>query len=261
MGRKWIPIKNDVMFKSLFAKNPDILASFLSSIMKTEINENEITVKNPELTPFSIDGKLSRLDILLQKGNERINIEMQVAGRRDYRDRALFYWAKMCADSLDEGEAYRSLDCCIGINVLGFNLLPGEKYHSIYLPMEKDRHDILTDKMIIHFLELRKLGDNIDGCNMEELWLKLIKAENKEDYEMLRYQNVPIINKSIEKVNILNGDDKIKEIARIREDAERDYNSLMDNAREEGREEGRAEIIAKMMSKGITEEQIKELLE
>jgi len=72
-------------------------------------------------------------------------------------------------------------------------------------------------------------------------------------------------NKAVMVVHKMSADEKLREIAGLREKALRDEASAMYGAekkgRAEGRAEGREEIIAKMRSKGMTEEQIKELLE
>lgn len=55
----------------------------------------EITITNPEMPPETISGKFSRLDLSLRVDDRLVNVEIQVKEHADYRDRTLFYWAKL----------------------------------------------------------------------------------------------------------------------------------------------------------------------
>ena len=58
------------------------------------------------------------------------------------------------------------------------------EYHSHFAVMEMNRHELLTDKCGIHFFELKKIGKKADKENRKELWLQLINAETKEEFDM-----------------------------------------------------------------------------
>ena len=80
--REIIPASNDVVFKALFVRNPDVLRAFLRDILDLPLTErDEITILNPELVPDAAEGKLSRLDIHVKMEDRRFNIEMQVRKR------------------------------------------------------------------------------------------------------------------------------------------------------------------------------------
>ena len=82
-----IPATNDVIFKALFVRNPDLLKSFLSAVLKLNTQEiKNIKIINPELPPNYADFKSVRLDILLETKTETINIEMQSTNKEDYKD-------------------------------------------------------------------------------------------------------------------------------------------------------------------------------
>ena len=110
------------MFKALFVKCPEALAGFLASALKIERSTiKNVRIKNPELTPSCYEGKLTRLDILLELYDDVINIEMQVSKTADYKDRSLFYWARVYNDALKEGQSYNESKKCICINILIVN--------------------------------------------------------------------------------------------------------------------------------------------
>lgn len=47
------------------------------------------------MPPETISGKFSRLDLSLRVDDRLVNVEIQVKEHADYRDRTLFYWAKL----------------------------------------------------------------------------------------------------------------------------------------------------------------------
>lgn len=278
--------KNDVVFKMLFVRNVDALQSFLSAALDIPLEDiKDIVIKNPELPPEVYDGKLSRLDILLKTGERNINVELQVERDDAYRERVLFYWSKMFTSPLEKGEAYDQLDQSISINVLGFNMFDCTEYHSEFYVLEKNRHELLSDKLAIHFFELNKVKCSADTEDMQKLWLQLINADTKEDFDMLRESNVPIIQKSVNAICELSKDEKLRAYMWEREKAERDHASAMRQAEKrgiakgeaigeargiiKGRAEGFAEgeakkssrIAARLRAMGLSEEDIKKACE
>ncbi len=60
--------------------------------------------------------------------------------------------------------------------------------------------------------------------------------------------------------HIMSEEEKLQELARLREKALHDEASALSTARKEGREEGRDEMIEKMRKSGMTDEQIEKIL-
>lgn len=61
-----IKAKLDVVFKTLFTKNTDLLKCFVADIL--DIPENSITdldIRAPRVLPNEVDGKQSQLDLVL----------------------------------------------------------------------------------------------------------------------------------------------------------------------------------------------------
>lgn len=269
MGDTVLSAKNDVVFKALFVKNRKILKEFLSDILEIPLDSiSDIIITNSEITPDVIDGKLSRLDINLVTSGRNINIEMQVENDDDYRERILYYWAKMYSGSLTKGSEYKDLNQTISISVFAFKMFDCEEYHSEFQVIERDRHELFSDKLSLHFFELPKISGIPDTSDRKKLWMQLIKADSEEDFDMLRETNVPIIQESVGKIYELSSDEQIKEYVRQREKARLDWNSGMRNAErrgekigiEKGLEKGRAEgieqMVAGMRAAGFTEAQI-----
>ncbi|MDE5736927.1 MAG: Rpn family recombination-promoting nuclease/putative transposase [Oscillospiraceae bacterium] len=272
--REIIPVTNDVMFKALFVRNPDLLKSFLVAALNLDSSSiTNLKIRNTELTPDYYEGKLTRLDILLETDGKIINIEMQVARKEDYKERALFYWARMYNNELKEGETYDEISRCICINVLNFTMFECSDYHSSFSVREDTRHELLTDRMQIHFLELPKVEKISEKSEAEkedtlQLWMQLFKAKSKEELEVLKTTTIKEIQTSVNVIYDLSEDEQIRERVRQREKAEQDYYSDIAHAKAKGKAEGlvegaaneRTNLIAKWKAKGKTEKEIQELL-
>lgn len=279
MGRNIVKAKLDIIFKRLFAdeRNSDILHAFISDILDIPYDSiNKIAIQNPELIPYGADEKFSRLDLKLEVNDKLINVEMQINDDGYFRDRALYYWSRLFTSELKEGENYSLLKQSISINIINFNMFECTDFHSAFVIMEENRHELLSDKCAIHLFELKKINKKPNPSNKKELWMQLINAESEEELEMLSDTKVPAIEKAVNVIIDMSNDSKIREEARIREKALHDKATALKTAtdrgiaegmkigmkkgRAEGRAEGIAEIIAKLRAKGFTEDEIQEFL-
>lgn len=273
MGRNVISAKLDVIFKKIFTENKDLLHEFVADVLEIPSKSiQEIIITNPELAPENLDGKFSRLDLNLKVDNVLINVEIQVKSESDYRDRALFYWAKLYTSELKSGDSYEQLKKAITINIINFNMFEGDDYHTEIVTAIKGTDKIYSDKFNMHFFELKKVNKKVDPNNRRELWMQFLNADSEEDFEMLKQTNVPIINKAVNVIYDLSEDTRMREMARIREKALHDEASALSNAKNEGLKEGRAEgitigeankeasLVANMRAIGMSEEQINAVL-
>lgn len=265
MARDVVSAKLDIIFKKFFIDNEDMLQSFIASMLDIPIESiSEINITNPEIPPESISGKFSRLDLNMKVDNRLVNVEIQVKNDNDYRDRVLFYWAKLYTSELKSGENYGVLKQTISINIINFNMFDGDNYHNEVNAVVKQTGEVFSDKLSIHFFELRKVNKKPNPQNSCELWLQFINADSEEDFEMISQTNIPIMQKAVRVIYDMSEDTKIREAARMREKALHDEASALHNAKQEGRSEGRAEerdnIIKKMLAAGMTDEQIQAIL-
>ncbi|MCM1270501.1 MAG: Rpn family recombination-promoting nuclease/putative transposase [Ruminococcus flavefaciens] len=271
MARDVVSAKLDIIFKKIFTENEDMLQSFLADILDIPYDDiQDIIVAKQELTPETVDGKFSRLDLNLKVADKLINVEIQLKGDNDYRDRTLFYWAKLYTSELKSGETYGQLKKTICINIINFNMFDRSDYHTEIVSSIKDTGEIFSDKFSIHFFELKKVGKEVNPNNRRELWMQFLNASSEEEFEVLKQTNVPIMNKAVNIIYDLSEDTKIREMARLREKALHDEASALANAKNEGKAEGRAEgisigeenavnkMIEKMRKRGMSEDEIKE---
>ena len=243
--------KLDIIFKKMFTENTDLLHDFLASTLEIPFASiKNITIQNPELLPSTMDGKLSRMDIKLQVDNRVINIEMQISEESDYRDRALFLWSKLFAGELKRGDEYEELKQSICINITNFNMFDCTEYHSHFTMLEKNRHELLTDKCAIHFFELKKINKKANKENRKELWLQLINAETKEELDMCAQTGIEPIKKAVYILHQMSEDEKLQELAWQREIALHDDASRTKGAERRGLAKGIEQGIEQGLAKG-----------
>jgi predicted transposase/invertase (TIGR01784 family) len=253
-----IKAKLDIIFKKLFTENIDLLHDFLASVLQVPYDSiKNIEIQNPEILPNVIGGKLSRMDIKLKVDDRLVNVEMQCSSEKDFKDRALFLWAQLFAGELKSGDQYGLLRQSICINVLDFIMFDSPGFYSDFTVMERVRHEALSDKCAILFLELPKIGKEIHIENRLELWLKVINSETAEEWEMLQNTGVKPIQQAVYTLRQMSKDERIRELAHQREIAAHDEASRIAGAWDKGIAEGMARGmtmgIARGKSEGIAE--------
>jgi predicted transposase/invertase (TIGR01784 family) len=177
---------SDLLFKIFFVHNLGFLRDFLAAVLEIPLAEiGEIVIKNPDLTPEIVGGKFCRLDLSVEIAGAVVDVEIQVKNEGNFPERSLHYWAKLFVNALGEGEDYRAAPRAIIISILDFNLFAAPEFHSEFAVLEKTRHDCLSDKLALHFFELRKLPKTINRDDPVELWLRLFRAKTVEELDNL----------------------------------------------------------------------------
>ncbi len=205
--------------------------------------------------------KYSRLDIAMELRDRKINVEMQVRKLSDFRERVLFYWSKLYAKDLQEGQSYKDLKQTISINILDYKMFDCETCHSIFMLKETSRGELLTDKCRFDFLELPKVDSDSKQIKRLRRWLKFLNLKSEEDADMITRADDRIMNKAVFLLKKMSADDKLREIARIRERALHDEASYIADATEKGIaigvEKGVSGILKTLKALGADEELLK----
>ena len=253
--------KIDYVFKTLFtsADSEDILTDFLASVLDIDNEDiSSIKVLNTDFVPEAAAQKYSRLDIAMEVENRLVNIEMQLKKLPDFRERALFYWAKLYTRDLREGDSYKNLKQTISINILDYKMFDCEECHSVFRLREETRNELLTDKCRFDFLELPKA--NTDSRQIKRLrrWLNFFNLKSEEDADMVAQTDDKVMNKAVFILKKMSADEKTREVARIRERALHDEASYLEDARTEGMAQGIEKMIEALRSSGIDEKVLEE---
>jgi predicted transposase/invertase (TIGR01784 family) len=220
----------------LFIKHPDLLKRLVAAILGIAVDGiSEFIITNPEIPPENLGDKFCRLDINMVVDGRKINIEVQVEDEGDYHERSLYHWAREYSSALQAGNPYSSLPCVITISIVDFAMFNCAEYHSEFRPLEVNRQELLTDKMAMHYFEVRKLPQNIDIKNELELLLSLFRARTEEDIEQLEGLEVPIVTQAIGAYREITVSREFREIERLRDDARHNEAAALSNARAEER--------------------------
>jgi len=226
--------KNDMLFKTLFCRNPDLLKQLVSELLGIRLESIEqFIITNPEIPPNNLQDKFCKLDINMTVNGQCVNLEIQVRDENNYPDRMLYYWAREYSTALPAGEKYKILPRTIIISIIDFNLFSCDEYHSVFKPLEINRYELFSDKMNIHIFELEKIPANINEKDMLLLWLSLFKAETVEELKKIEAMEVPVMNQAINAYYNITAESEFRESERLYEKARHDEASALNHAREE----------------------------
>ena len=121
------------------------------------------------------------------------------------------------------------------INILGFNQFPDPNiFHSEFQCLEVTSHEPLTDKMVLHYYELKKLPPLNSKDSGRDLWLKLFRAETEEELERIEKMGVPVMSEALQAYRHVAASDEFKEIERMRSKARHDEAQALRNAEQRG---------------------------
>lgn len=230
--------------------------SFLNSVLKDWIED--VTLLNTELKKEYVEDKHGILDVraITDKGIN-IDIEIQLLKTKYMPERTLYYWAKMYIEQLKSGEKFSKLKKTITINILDFESLPLEKFHSSFHIIEDETGIKLTDVMEVHFLEMPKLYENqkLDENDILTQWMMFLESRSKEVLEMLSEKNNEI-KKAYGILQVMSKDKEARALYLAREMAIHDEATRIEEAEERGKKEGSISIAKNLINLGIKEEDI-----
>lgn len=268
-----ITLKFDEAFKELFA-NERVRRQFIADVLDIPVESiKSAKLVNPFLRKNFRKQKQSILDVILELNNEiKVNAELQIRFQKHWKNRQLFYLAKMYTEDLQKGEDYGRLKRCISIGILDFNLTEDAEYHSVYrLRDQKGRE--LTDLFEIHTIELRK---QLDGHDRMDDWIRLFNAESREELDMIVARNGSM-REAVETLKEMSlgkslrflYEEHLKSVRDRRAEDAYVYDTGVaqgkrlgrTEGKEEGRAEGRAEaLLLVLAAKGEVPEKLKSLI-
>ncbi|MGL5713775.1 MAG: Rpn family recombination-promoting nuclease/putative transposase [Paraclostridium sp.] len=250
----------------------DNLKSFLNAVLKTEDDEKleEVEIINEkELTTDNIQDKKGIIDVLAKtKDGTHINIEVQLTNQDNMDKRTLFYWSRIFNRGIVKGEDYSNLNKVITINILDFNYIELEKYHTTFTLRENENTEYkLTDVLELHFIEMPKFK-KVENKNLEQdklqRWLMFLRNDiSQSELEVLISMDKDI-RVAEEKLEYLSSDPVTQELYFERERALHEKANLINTGIRKGIEQGiqqgiqqnKVDTIIRFNSMGITVEQI-----
>ena len=181
--------KRNIIFKLLFGevKNLRLLKAFLLCVLDLPAEKYaDIQFINPELLPIDPGGKVGIVDILITTTDgEMIHVEMQVKNTGNMRERGPVYHSRIFGNQLKRGQDYEEVKQVISILITDYNLIPeSPDFIHEFTYGDQKRNVELTDKSKIVSLELPKT-DKLSHNDKLTMWLKFMRAEKEEDFEMI----------------------------------------------------------------------------
>lgn len=257
---------NDFIFKKLFGEpeSKENLRAFLNALLYNNIgNIRDIEIiKDKELTTDEIINKTGIIDVLAKIEDEtHINIEVQLTDQKNMDKRTLFYWSRIYNRGIIKGEDYSNLNKVITINILDFNFIDLDKFHTEFTLRESEYNDYkLTDVLEIHFIEMpkfKKLSNKDLENNRLQRWLMFLRNDisDSELEDLIDMDND--IKKAEERLEYLSSDPQTMEIYWERERSLYEKANLIST----GKSEEKADTILRSYKLGFTIEQIAQIVE
>jgi predicted transposase/invertase (TIGR01784 family) len=233
--------RNDVVFKTLFVEHTDLLVDFLSYALDMPIEEiADITITNPELIPDAYGEKFAKLDLVLTQPNgTKINVELQNRDEGDYKERSVFNCSKVFTKGVNSGDEYKVIPRTVCINIVQFPLFKDSGCVCTVYPTIQETGEIVTDKWEIIYFQTTKIPPDKSGGIWD--WIKLFTITTEGELEIMENVKTAGVKRAAGFIKQMNADDRIQEIARMREKARMAEASAYRKAQKEGLERGRQE--------------------
>jgi predicted transposase/invertase (TIGR01784 family) len=218
---------NDYLFQKLLGEKGDEeqLLSFLNAVLKRtgkNILQSVEILENKTFTPEIIGNKTNILDVRAVTGNgDKINIEVQLKDLHNQDKRSLMYWSHEYVKDMESGDDYKSLPNVITINIVNFDYIPLESYHTSFHIWE-DEHPgyILTDALEIHFINMvkfREVKEKDIKNDYLERWLTFLDETTPlEVIEEIKQMDAAI-RKTSEKLEFVSKDKEALRMYHMRE--------------------------------------------
>jgi predicted transposase/invertase (TIGR01784 family) len=195
-----LDVMSDIVFKILFTADDEDSRESLRLLLSdcTHRSVRNVQIRNNEILPEYLTGKMARLDILVTfNDGEQADMEMQIQKSDDaLKARALLLGAKLLAGQMKRGVKYRETKRVYQIFFLDCVLFPGsDKVPRRYFAMEETEHDRLSNKLEIIIYEMPKLEKmvkayfegtaDLKNLPRELKWCMFFRYKKKEKMEPL----------------------------------------------------------------------------
>jgi predicted transposase/invertase (TIGR01784 family) len=244
---KYIDIFTDYGFKKIFWEeaNKNFLIDFLNALLPASAHIKDLTFKNTEQLPVTINERKAVYDIYCENDRgEKFIVELQKAKQDYFMERTIYYSTFPISGQAIKGEWDYNLKAVYCIGILDFKFSDytseGEKGEVVHTHTIKNQHNRqVYDKLTYIYLEIPNFSKKEHELETRlEQWLFFIK--NLETFTVIPeiFKNDVVFIEAIEKA----------ELARMSEEAlstylaglkeYRDNISKINTAKREGIKEG-----------------------
>ena len=200
---RFLDPKADPVFKKIFGENPEIIKSFLNSVLPLPDGGLIETIEylHPEQVPRIPTLKNTIVDVKCKDQKGRIFIvEMQLDWTAHFDKRLLFGTSKAFIQQLKKGEDYSSLCPVYGIGIINDTFDSSEDWFHHYRSINVKYPEKVLEGLELIFLELPKFKpSSIMQRKMGVLWLRFLREINEETIDVPQeFIDHPEINKALE---------------------------------------------------------------
>ncbi len=221
---------------------------------------SKVSVINPYNFKSSKDEHETIVDVRAETDSgEVVIIEIQVRTDKKFADRSLYYWAKNYTKLEEERIKYHALKPIMCINVLNFNVDDDFDFaHTSYDIRCRETGRLLTDKFLMHFLELPKCISKMSNKDLIG-WSKFLTSNNLEDDIMSILKENPVLGSAFNCYNKFRLDKELLTEYEKREMYLRQQRDLIIQGHAEGLEQGKIEIAKTMLEENYSMEVISKI--
>jgi len=244
----------DFAFKLMLGspEHSRVTIHFLNAILVDQPRITHVKILNPFLGQALEDDKLSILDVLATDEHGRLlNIEMQTSLPSELPQRLTYYASCLYVGQLTEGQKYSVLRPAISICVVTQTLFPGIPGLHLDFRLREKSGVMLTDNLQIHFLELSKLqvtAQNVYHASPTERWAYFLRnAEQLTQSEVRQLIPEEEIAEAAGVLEMISQTPAQRLLYDARLKFQRDEESKLRQARQEGRQEGRILVLQELL--------------
>ena len=131
-------LKNDYIFRRIFATHPNILRGLLNDLLDRRDNETIVSIEYlpSEQLPLVMGAKLSILDVRCKdRAGTTFVVEMQLIHVPGFINRVVYNACKAYVSQLKVREKYKQLADVVAISICDFELWPDAKQEKQKLPL------------------------------------------------------------------------------------------------------------------------------
>ena len=201
---RFLDPKSDIVFKKIFAHNPDLLKSFLNGVLPLPDDGliESITYLTPEQSPSIPSMKNTIVDVKCVDEKGRIFIvEMQLQWSDSFSKRLQFGTSKAYVQQLSKGEDYKSLHPVYGLGLINavFDHESEEWFHH-YKTVNVHHTSQVLEGLELIFIELPKFKPSTRvERQMGVLWLRFLRELDENTSEIpLNFDETPELHKAME---------------------------------------------------------------
>ncbi|MCY4320958.1 MAG: Rpn family recombination-promoting nuclease/putative transposase [Bdellovibrionaceae bacterium] len=214
---RFLKLTQDIVFKSFFSRNKQVLISLLKSFLpiKNEIakitilnlekrdkkhnkakvssdsktlhsgkqKENKLDFKESLFYPNKLNKKQIVLDLRVKLSTgENINVEMQTISQKHFLKRILFYWSKLYSQDLEKGESYDKIHPAYSLIFTTFPILDiriKDFMSSFSIRRDKKPYQLFNEDLKIVIVELSKLNKTYNELlDLKEKWCYILRESS-----------------------------------------------------------------------------------